>query len=386
MLATALAQLGDDRGDPTAGRSVTDRAWVRTVDEFFCQFHDVAQMKLAANDFAKAPRRLRVRRALIEQAKDLIADRDTPAHRAAQAGRLLLAYRADLDDSEFVDASRALLGILADLHEENRAIERLGDDALSRLDLRDERDRELQWTFAQAQRQLGNPRRAIELLEELLSAEKDVYGPDASEVLGTRRSIASAMALDGRPQAAVEMLESVLAQQLTTRTESDADVLDTRAELALALSDSDRPLDAIRVTEDILAIQAKTLGSDSADLITTRGRLASALVDSGRAAEALPLWEQVATALAARSGQDSPDALAARSGVARATEHAHGGEQAIGLYTAQLADERRLLGPDDPRVLITRENLARSTDDAGDHATAASLYEDLSGDRPPTTI
>ncbi|GLK17338.1 hypothetical protein GCM10017602_18200 [Herbiconiux flava] len=381
MLATALAQLGDDHGDRVTGRSVIDRAWVRTVDEIFCQFHDVAQMKLAANDFAKAPRRLQVRRALIEQAKDLIADRDAPAHRAAQAGRLLLAYRAELDDRESVDASRALLGVLGDLHQENRAIESLGDEALPRLDLRDQRDRELQWTFAQTQRQLGNPRRAIELLDELLSVEQDVYGPDASEVLGTRRSIASAMALDGRPQAAVAMLEAVLAQQLTTRAESDADVLDTRAELALALSESDRPSDAIQVTEDILATQANTLGSDSADLITTRGRLASALADSGRAAEALPLWEQVATALAARSGRDSPDALAARSSVARATEDSIGAQAAIGLFTEQLADERRVLGPDDPRVLTTRENLARSTDDAGDHAKAAALYQALADDK-----
>ncbi|MCS5732500.1 hypothetical protein [Herbiconiux daphne] len=190
MLDAAFAHLGDDRlGGHVAGSAI-ERAWVRPVDDFFSQFHDVAQMNLAANEFAKAPQRIRVRAALIDEAKRLIADGDAPADRAAQASRLLLAYQADLDDREFVDASRALVGVLSDLHQENEAIARLGDDTHRRLDLSDQRDRDLLRTFAHAQRQRGDPRSAIELLEELVDAERQVYGRESPEVLSTSRSIA----------------------------------------------------------------------------------------------------------------------------------------------------------------------------------------------------
>ena len=381
MLDAALAHLGDDRHDVPSEGAAIERTWVRSVDEYLCQFHDAAQMKVAAGQFATATRRHRVRDALVDEARSLVADRSTPADRSAQAARLLLAYGTELDGHDRVEATRALVGVLADLHRETDAIARLGDNADLRLDLRDQRDRDLLWTFAQAQRQRGNPRRAIELLEELLEAEQNVYGRDTSEVLRTRRSIASATAGDGRPDAAVDILEQVLAQQLTTRAESDADVLDTRAELALALADADRPIEAIQQNEDLLVIQAKTFGDDNAELINTRRRLAAALAYAGRPEEALPVLERIATELSARSGRDSPDTLAARSSVARAAEDALGAQEAIGLYTALLADQQRVLGPDDRNVLVTRENLARSTNASGDHAKAEVLYRDLAEDK-----
>ncbi|CAN5539540.1 hypothetical protein BH10ACT7_BH10ACT7_23590 [soil metagenome] len=380
MLETALA-LGNEVHAAHPGVSVIERAWVRAVDEFFCQFHDEAQMNVAASEFATATRRLRVRSALIDEARRLIADPSAPADRSAQASRLLLAYGPELDDGDLVDATRALVGVLADMQEETDTIALLGENIHSRLDLANERDRDLLWTFAQAQRELGNPAREIELLEELLQAEQDAYGRDAPEVLRTRRAIASAVATDGRAQAAVDMLEDVLAQQLATRAASDADVLDTQAELSLALTDADRPLDAIRLNEDLLDMQAKTFGDDSAELINTRRRLATALADAGRSREALPIWEQVATDLSARAGPDSPDTLAARSSLAKATEDALGAQDAIGLYAALLADERRVLGPDHRNVLTTRENLARSTNDAGDHAAAEAMYLELTEDK-----
>jgi len=378
MLETALG-LGDEVRESHPG--VIERAWVRAVDEFFCQFHDEAQMNVAAGEFATATRRLRVRSALIDEARRLIADPSAPADRSAQASRLLLAYGPELDDRDLVDATRALVGVLADMQEETDAIALLGENIHSRLDLSNERDRDLLWTFAQAHRELGNPGRAIELLEELLQAEQDVYGRDAPEVLRTRRAIASAVASDGRAQAAVDMLEDVLAHQLTTRAASDADVLDTQAELSLALTDADRPLDAIRLNEDLLDVQAKTFGDDSAELVNTRQRLATALADAGRPKEALPIWEQVARDLSARVGPDSPDTLAARSSLAKATEDALGAQDAIGLYAALLADERRVLGPDHRNVFITRENLARSTNDAGDQAGAEAIYLELNKDK-----
>ncbi|WP_382303667.1 tetratricopeptide repeat protein [Herbiconiux sp. UC225_62] len=361
MFDAALSRLGQHGTDAQAERNAVERTWVRSVDEYLCQFHDAAQMNVAAAEFATATRRQRVREALIDEARHLIADHSTPADRSAQASRLLLAYGAEIDEHDFADATRALVGVLGELHQETDAIARLGDDTDLRLDLGDQRDRDLLWTFAQAQRELGNPKRAIELLEKLLEAERKVYGRDASELLGTRRAIASAVASDGRPQAAVEMLEDVLAQQLTTHVASDADVLDTRAELSLAFADADRPQDAIRLNEDLLVTQAKTFGDDSAELTETRRRLAAVMAETGRPEDALRIWEQIAADISARSGRDSPDALAARSRLAMATEDALGAEEAIGQYTALLADQRRVLGPDARDVLVTSANLARTS-------------------------
>lgn len=187
MLHAALAH-SDESPPTTVGAQVVERAWVRAVDDFFCQFHDDAQMKVAASEFVASSRRLRVRSALIEEARRLISDAATPADRTAGASRLLLAYAPELDDRDVIEATRALVGVLAGLHEETETIARLGENVLGRLDLSDERDRDLLWTLAHAQRELGNPGRAIELLEQLLDAEQDVYGRDAPEVLQDTRA------------------------------------------------------------------------------------------------------------------------------------------------------------------------------------------------------
>ncbi|MET0974489.1 MAG: tetratricopeptide repeat protein [Leifsonia sp.] len=377
MVETALADLVPDQPDGRVGESVVDRAWVRVVDDILSQFHDVAQMKVAGSEFIKEQQRLRVRDALIDQAKHLIANQDTPADRSAQAGRLLLAYGAELGEEDFVDATRALVDVLGDLPREAETVARLGEDARARLDLHDEGDRDLLWSFAQAQLDLGHPDRAIQLLEELLHAERDVYASDASEIVRTHRSIASALSRDGRPQAAVDLLEELLARQRTTLSETNADVLDTRAALARALMDAQRPLEAIQLNEDLLDEQARVWGDDSLQVADTRQRLANALTESGRAEEALPVWEQVATELSERLGPDSPDTLVARSKVARAVEDARGASDAVALYSALLADERRVLGPDHRSVLLTRENLARSTNASGDHVGATEMYSTL---------
>ncbi len=377
MLETALAHLDHDQPDEHERGSVVDRAWIRAVTEVLSQFHDAAQMNVAAGEFIREAQRRRVRDALINEAKRLIANQDTPADRSTQASRLLLAYGTELDERDFVDATSALVDVLADLPQETETIARLGEDAYPRLDLKNKRDRDLLWSFAQAQQELGHPDRAIELLEELGDVEREVYSPDSSEMVETRRSIATALARDGQPHAAVNVLEGILAHQLSTLTEMDAEVLNTRAQLALALADADRPLEAILLNRDLLVRQAKTFGDDSLQLVYTRQRLAAALTDSGLATEALPEWEQVATELSARFGPDSPSTLVARSSLAGAVEDASGAVAAVAQYSALLADERRVLGPDHRNVLITRENLARSTNASGDHAEASAMYSAL---------
>lgn len=377
MLETALSQLIPDQREALVDTGPVERAWVRTVSEVLSQFHDVVQMNVAAGEFVKESQRLRVRDALIDEARQLIASSETTADRSAQASRLLLAYGAELDGHDLVDATRSLVDVLADLPRETATIARLGDNAQSRLDLRSRRDRDLLWAFAQAQLEQGHPDRAIRMLEELLEAERAIYAPDTTEVVHTRRSIASALAGVGRPQDAVDLLEEVLAAQLGTRTESDAEVLDTRAQLALALGEADRPHEAIRLNEDLLVSQAETFGDDSLRLTDTRRRLAVALSDAGRAEDALPIWEQVATELSARYGPDSSSTLAARSSLAGTVEDARGAVDAAEQYRALLADEQRVLGPDHWNVLVTRESLARSTDAAGDHAEAEAMYSTL---------
>ncbi|WP_440710190.1 tetratricopeptide repeat protein [Herbiconiux sp. YIM B11900] len=280
MVERALALPGDDQREAHPSAAAIERTWVRSIDEFLCEFHDVAQMNVAATEFTRASDRLRVRSALIEEAKRLIADRATPVRRSAQASRLLLAYRAEIDPRDVVDATRALVEVLADLHEETGAIARLGDDVHSLLDLHDRRDRDLLWRFAQAERELGHHARAIELLEELLDVEGVVYGDDSAEVLATRRSIASSLAGDGRQEEAVDLLEEVLARQLTTRADADADVLDTQAELALTLAGTDRLREAVSLNERLLVTQATAFGDESPELAGTRRRLAEAVASS----------------------------------------------------------------------------------------------------------
>ncbi|MET0828613.1 MAG: tetratricopeptide repeat protein [Microbacterium sp.] len=376
VVESALATLAQNR-PATQGEITGDSAWVRLVDDVFSQFNDVSQMRVAASEFVREPQRLRVRDSLIDQARHLIAERDTPSDRSAQASRLLLAYGADLGDEDLVDATRALVDILVDLPREAETIARLGEVAGSRLELHDERDRDLLWSFAQAQLDAGHPDRAIELLEELLRAEREIPAPDAGEIVGIRRSIARALSRDGRPQAAVEMLEDVIAHQLEALPDTDAEVLETRTALAGALLAAHRPLDAVHLNETLLVEQGRRWGEGSLRATLTRQRLAEALAESGRASEALPLRGQVAGELSTRFGPDSPSTLAARSDLARTVEDVHGAADAVALYSSLLADQRRVLGPDHRDVLLTRGDLARSTRSVGDHAAATAMDEAL---------
>ncbi len=357
-----------------------ERAWIRPIDPYFSQFNDVAQMNLAAREFVPGTRRRSVRDALIQEAKRLLADDATPADRLAQASRLLLAYGADLDERDLVSACRALVDVLSDLPGESGAIAEVADEAHSHLDLGDPRDRDLLWSAAQAQGTLGHAGRSIELLEQLLGAEGGIYGPDAPELLGTRRSIATAMISDGQAGAAVVLLESLLAQQLRSMPEDVAEVLNTRAGLALALAAAGRPADSIRLDEESLTMQAETSGPDSAEVTSTRQRLATTLTDTGRAVEALPMWQQVVADLTAQSGADSRRTLAARSRSARAIESAEGPMVAAEFYTTLLADERRVLGTDHADVLTTRRSLAHASSESGAGAAADAIYLTLAED------
>ncbi|MET1016866.1 MAG: hypothetical protein ABWX76_08615, partial [Leifsonia flava] len=121
VVESALATLAQNR-PATQGEITGDSAWVRLVDDVFSQFNDVSQMRVAASEFVREPQRLRVRDSLIDQARHLIAERDTPSDRSAQASRLLLAYGADLGDEDLVDATRALVDILVDLPREAETI------------------------------------------------------------------------------------------------------------------------------------------------------------------------------------------------------------------------------------------------------------------------
>ena len=243
-------------------------------------------------------------------------------------------------------------------------------------------------SLAGAYESVGRFGEAIELYEQVLDECKRLLGADHPVTLAVRNNLAGAYKSAGRFGEAIELYEQVLAERERVLAESKrllgADhpvTLTVRNNLAGAYKSVGRLAEAIDAWEELLLDCQGVLGADHPDTLTVRNNLASAYDSVGRFGEAIELFEQVLAEYKRLLGADHPDTLTVRNNLASAYDSVGRFGEAIELYEQVLADRVRVLGPDHPDTLTTRNNLACAYDSAGRFGEAIELYERVLADQ-----
>ncbi len=224
--------------------------------------------------------------------------------------------------------------------------------------------------------ELGDSAPQAVMVGEPLTADLErVLGPDHSDTMNSRNSLAAAYQAAGRAAEAIPLFEQTLVGRQRQLGPNHPDTLTSQNNLAAAYQDAGRAAEAILLFELTLAARERLLGSDHPSTLNSRGNLAHAYQATGRAAEAIPLLEQTLAGRERVLGADHPDTMNSRNNLANAYRHAGRAAEAIPLVEQTLADRERLLGADHPKTLSLRNNLAAAYRDAGRVAEAIPLLE-----------
>ncbi|WP_238017018.1 tetratricopeptide repeat protein [Dactylosporangium sp. AC04546] len=222
----------------------------------------------------------------------------------------------------------------------------------------------LEWA-GRSLREVGDPGRAIAILEDAVDAGNTFAGAENPETLRIRHSLAEAFDSAGRFDDAIAEYRLILAVRLRVLGPDDRDTLQTRHGLADAYESAGRFDEAIAGYRDLLEDSLHILGADSPDNLATRHNLGFAYYRAGRFDEAITCLQQVLADGARTLGADDRQVRSARHHLADAYESAGRFDEAIRGYEQVLADDLRILGPDHPNTLITRHNLAYACRSAG---------------------
>ena len=191
---------------------------------------------------------------------------------------------------------------------------------------------------------------AVEVIE-------DVLGPDHTDTLASRSSLAGAYESVGRFGEAIELYEQVLDECKRLLGADHPVTLAVRNNLAGAYKSAGRFGEAIELFEQVLADRVRVLGDDHPDTLTTRSNLASAYDSVGRFGEAIELFEQVLDECKRLLGADHPDTLTVRNNLASAYKSAGRFGEAIDAWEELLLDCQRVLGPEHPLTKLVQKNL-----------------------------
>ena len=236
-------------------------------------------------------------------------------------------------------------------------------------------------SLAGAYESVGRFGEAIDAWEELLLDCQRVLGADHPDTLNTRNNLAVAYYSVGRFGEAIELFEQVLAECKRLLGADHPVTLTVRNNLASAYKSVGRFGEAIDAWEELLLDCQRVLGADHPDTLTVRNNLALAYYSVGRFGEAIELYEQVLAERERVLGADHPDTLTTRNNLALAYYSVGRFGEAIELYEQVLAECKRLLGPDHPVTLTVRNNLAGAYKSAGRFGEAIELYEQMLAER-----
>jgi serine/threonine protein kinase/tetratricopeptide (TPR) repeat protein len=272
----------------------------------------------------------------------------------------------------------------------------------------------LQNELAATQIGLGNPEKAIPLLEQAIQTRESLLGDDHHDTLTSVSNLALAH-LDAKqyeeaehlfqraiekqtearhPNAMVSMsglanvkmsmgkLEEAIAlfeQTLQMQTEElgpdDRDTLITAHDLAMAYVRSGQYERAISLLEDTVQRQTSKLGADHFDTIIAEGHLAQAYQLDRKLEQAIQLAKEVAPKLTAKVGQDHRITLQVLATLGGAYADSEKFTDAIALLEPLIARLEKELGEADGETLLAMATLAESYRAMGKYNLAMPLLE-----------
>ena len=215
--------------------------------------------------------------------------------------------------------------------------------------------------LARANRSLGeagNPARAAQAYEELLTDCLRVLGPDHHYTLATRGHVAEWRGAAGDAAGAVQAYEELLTEMLQALGPDHTFTLTTRGNLASWRGKAGDQSGAVQACEELLTDCRRVLGPDDSETLTVRNNLARLRGLAGDPAGAAQAMEDLLTDRLRVLGPDHPDVFATRHNVAGLRGLVGDAAGAVVAYEELLTDMLHVFARDHLETLTTRGNLA----------------------------
>jgi len=233
------------------------------------------------------------------------------------------------------------------------AISRLGEEHPDTLTIRNN----LAWSHGRN----GDPARARDDLDDLLSVRRRVLGPDAVNTLATAHGVAVWTAATGDATGAAGLLRTLLDDCRRVLGHDHRDTLNTRLALAGLLSETESPRAAVDELRLVLRDYQRVLGYDDPETLDVDLELIRALAAAGSVDEALSRMERLVADFYRVLGPGAQDTLRARYLLADLRAAAGHPSAALSDMRHLLADVLRTHGPDRPEVTAIRSRIAHWT-------------------------
>jgi serine/threonine protein kinase len=336
------------------------------------------QARAAEADRAEGERLAKLEAQAQKAAADQSAAAERAAHEQAQkrltqvekANDLLGSIFENLDPKEIARAERPLQAIL---------VEKL-DKAVAQLEGESIGDplvvAAMQEKFGASLLGLGEPGKAIVLLEKARATRQDKLGPEHTETLADMNNLAWAYQQAGKLDLALPLLEETLKLTKAKFGPEHLNTLTSMNNLALAYEAVGKLDLAAPLYEVTLKLTKAKFGPEHPNTLTSMVNLAAAHHGAGKLDLALPLDEEVLKLMKAKLGPDHPNTLTGMNNLALGYQAVGKLDLAVPLLEETLKIRKATLGPEHPQTLISTGNLAKAYNATGKTDLALPLFEE----------
>jgi eukaryotic-like serine/threonine-protein kinase len=287
-----------------------------------------------------------------------------------KANDILGSIFENLDPQEIAKAERPLQAIL---------VEKL-DKAVAQLEGESIGDplvvAAMQAKFGSSLVGLGEPGKAIVLLEKARGTRQAKLGPEHPHTLSSMNDLAAAYQAAEKPDLALPLFAETLKLRKAKLGPEHPDTLVSMNNLATAYDHVGKRDLALPLLDETLKLAKVKFGPEHPNTLNIMDNLAKAYQAAGKLDLALPLFEETLKLSKTKPGPEHPLTLIHMGNLASAYQVAGKLDLAVPLHEETLKLQKAKLGPEHPDTLNSMHNLAAAYLAAGKHDLALPLYEE----------
>jgi len=222
----------------------------------------------------------------------------------------------------------------------------------------------------------GDSTKALEHFKHVRDVRTKDFGPNHLETLKALHDLAGAYKAVGRPKDAVDCCKMSFDGLLKLQGPEDPITLITETDLATAYLQVDRKSDAIDLLENVKKIQMKHLPPAHPAILTTLNNLGMAYHAAGQPKQAVAVLQDLLDVYASKFGPNHPSSFAVQHNLALAYRDAGEPAKAIELLKSLREAIGKKLGADHHSLLTTSGTLAKAYAAVGQFNESLLLLDD----------
>lgn len=285
-----------------------------------------------------------------------------------KANELLVSIFENLDPKQIAEADRPLQAILAE--KIDKAVQQLAENSIGEPLVVANMQEKLGHSLVA----LGEPRKALVLLERAYVTRLAIQGLEHRDTLGNMDCQAEAYSADGQMDKALR-LEEKACQLLRAKFPGDPVTATCMSNLGHFYYKTGRPNEALPLQEENLKQRKVALGADHTDTLVSMHNLGITYLKLGKVDDAVTLFDETLKRRNATLGPYHPHTLSCMNSLAAAYEAAGKLDQSLPLLEKVLNLKRTTLGPDHPGTLYSINALASGYRKASQLDKALPLLE-----------